>query len=80
MPGLSRKKRLTLIRKDQKESRLVNGERKVKERARRDVRIKDLLKKGKLPYTPSIMSWLSSKVGKPSGQIKQEDVTALLNG
>jgi len=80
MPGLSRKKRLTAIRSDQKQSRLVNGELKVKERARRDNRIKELLRKGKLPYTPVVMSWLSAKLNKPGTRITQKDVDAVLKG
>ena len=60
------------IRRDQRQvdqaaSRLRNGGVKVKERARRDARILDTVKKGKLPYLPHVMSWLSAKLDKPSG-------------
>jgi hypothetical protein len=61
-------------RVDMKESRLVNGVRKVKERARRHLRLKDAVAKGKLPYTPVIMSWLSAELNKPARLIKQEEV------
>ncbi len=59
------------IRKDQRQvdmalSRLLNGEIKVKERARRDARMLLALKKGTLPYTPVIMSWLSVKTTSPA--------------
>lgn len=63
---------------DMKESRLRNGKVKVKERARRDARMLENVKKGKLPYLPSIMSWLSVQLDKPSRQIQQEDVDRLV--
>ena len=59
---------------DMKQSRLRNGVLKVKERARRDDRMLKLVKRGSLPYIPSIMSWLSVKLDKPSSRITQEDV------
>ena len=51
---------------DQAESRIVNGHMKKNERARRDARILELVKKNKLPYTPRILSWLSEKLDKLS--------------
>jgi hypothetical protein len=39
----------------------------------------ELLKGGKLPYTPSVMSWLSAELDKPSTKIVQADVEKLLN-
>jgi hypothetical protein len=65
-------------REDMAESRIVNGMAKRKERARRDLRMKELVKKGKLPYTPPIMSWLSMQLNKPSKQITQSEVNKLL--
>jgi len=59
-------------------SRQVNGMLKTKERARRDQRMLGFVEKGKLPYLPSVMSWLSSKLNKPSKQITQADVTQLV--
>ena len=38
----------------------------------------EILKQGKLPYTPVIMSWLSSELGKRSKFITQADVDRLL--
>jgi hypothetical protein len=67
-------------RVDMAESRERNGVRKVNERARRDQRMTELVKAGKLPYTPSVMSWLSSKLDKPSRLITQAEVDALLQG
>ena len=48
------------------------------ERDRRDARMTEIVKKGKLPYTPPIMSWLSTKLDKPSRLITQADVDTLL--
>lgn len=59
-------------------SRRENGMRKTKERARRDARMTDIIKKGKLPYIPAIMSYLSAKLDKPAGRIVQADVDKLL--
>jgi hypothetical protein len=62
---------------DQADSRLRNGKLKEKERARRDVRLLEAVKKGKLPYLPHVMSWLSTKLDKPSRLITQDDVKKL---
>jgi hypothetical protein len=64
---------------DMAESRRVNGMRKTKERARRQSRMVEIIKKGKLPYTPSVMSWLSAQLDKPSSRIAQADVDRLLS-
>ena len=63
---------------DQAASRLENGIRKGKERDRRDVRMKALVKAGSAPYTPTIRSWLSTKLGKPATRITPEDVQKVL--
>jgi hypothetical protein len=65
-------------RADMAESRIVNGMDKRKERVRRDLRMKELVKKGKLPFTPPVMSWLSVQLKKPSRQITQAEVDKLL--
>ena len=36
-----------------------------------------IVKSGKLPFTPPVMSWLSSKTNKPSRLITPADVAAL---
>ena len=63
---------------DMKESRHRNGILKTKERDRRALRMKELIKKGKLPYTPPVLSWLSAQLGKPGRLITQEDVQKLM--
>jgi hypothetical protein len=63
---------------DMRESRRVNSPRKAKERVRRKARMLELVRKGRLPYTPTVMSWLSQALDKPAGRIVQEDVDRLL--
>jgi hypothetical protein len=63
---------------DMAQSRIRNGFDKVKERARRNARMLETVKKGKLPFTPPIMSWLSVQLHKPSRLITQADVEKLL--
>ena len=63
---------------DMKISRRKNGILKKKERARRDVRMLEILKKGQLPYIPSVMSWLSMQLDKKSTRITQADVDTML--
>ena len=54
-------------------SRRTNSPRKVAERVRRDARMLETIKNGKLPYTPPVLSWLSSKLDKPARQITQQE-------
>jgi hypothetical protein len=63
---------------DMADSRLRNGIVKVKERARRDARMLETVKKGKLPYTPPVLSWLSARLNTPGRLITQDDVRRLL--
>jgi hypothetical protein len=65
-------------REDMATSRRDNGMRKMKERIRRTARMLEILKKGKWPYTPSIQSWLSAELDKPSSRIEPADVEKLL--
>src|SRR5205807_2517814 len=66
-------------RDDMAESRHRNGIRKAKERGRRDSRMKQIVKKGKLPYAPPVMSWLSAQLDKPGRLITQKDVQSLVS-
>ena len=65
---------------DMADSRHRNGKVKVKERARRDARMLETVKKGKLPYTPPVLSWLSSQLNKPGRLITPQDVEKLVAG
>jgi hypothetical protein len=61
-------------------SRHDNGIKKAAERERRTERMKGIIKKGKLPYTPVVMSWLSGELDKPSSRITKADVDRVLSG
>ena len=63
---------------DMWKSRRENGMVKTDERERRSKRMLGIIQKGKLPYLPSVMSWLSSTLDKPSKQIVQADVDKLV--
>jgi hypothetical protein len=65
---------------DMRVSRRTNGLLKVKERGRRDRRMLEIVKKTQPPYLPSVMSWLSEKLDKPSRQITPEDVKKVAAG
>jgi len=65
-------------RGNQRVSRIENGHLKRKERANRDKKMVELIQKGKFPYTPAIMSWVSEKLGKPSTQATEADVQELI--
>jgi hypothetical protein len=74
----SRKRRKEMRQHDMRTSRIENGLRKRKERVRRDATMTDLVKKGQLPYTPSILSWLSAKLEKPGRLITPDDVKKIV--
>ena len=73
-----RRKRKDRILAGQQESRIENGHEKREERARRDERLKTMVKAGRLPFTPPILSWLSVKLDKPGRLITQADVDSYL--
>ena len=64
-------------RNDAATQQLVNRVRKTKERARRDARMLEKVKSGDPPFNPTVMSWLSRKLDKPSTKISAEDVRGL---
>jgi hypothetical protein len=59
-------------------SRRTNGMVKMKERQRRDKRMREILQKGQFPYTPAVRSWLSAQLDKPFNRIQEADVQAML--
>ncbi|MSR52725.1 MAG: hypothetical protein EXS09_05480 [Gemmataceae bacterium] len=73
-----RRKRKDRILANQQTSRIENGHLKRSERSRRDARLKDLVQKGKLPFTPPVLSWLSAELDKPGRLITQADVDKYL--
>jgi hypothetical protein len=80
IPMGARRIRREQRREDMAESRHRNGIVKVKERARRDARMLETVEKGKLPYTPPVLSWLSVRLDKPGRLITPEDVQKLVKG
>ncbi len=77
MQRMSTRKRMDFIRGKGQVSRVENGHLKRKERASRDTRMAELLAKGTFPYTPAVMSWVSTKLGKPSSQVTADEAKAL---
>jgi hypothetical protein len=73
---MSTRLRYDRIRDNGAISRAVNGEKKRKERANRDERMKKLIAGGKYPYTPAVQSWLSVQLGLPFSQISEEQAMA----
>jgi hypothetical protein len=63
---------------DMAESRFVNGLRKANERDRRERRLRETIRAGKLPFTPPVLSWLSAQLNKPGRLITPEDVQRFL--
>ena len=63
---------------DMAESRDRNGVRKADERERRAKRMLEVVRKGTLPYTPPVLSWLSVELNKPGRLITPDDVRKLL--
>ncbi len=59
-------------------TRQVNSVKKESERDRRETDMIDILKKGKLPYTPGVMSWLSERLDKKASKIEQADIDSLV--
>ncbi|MGL6074101.1 MAG: hypothetical protein ACRC8S_08070 [Fimbriiglobus sp.] len=70
---MSTRTRMDRIRANGKISRQENGLVKRKERANRDKRMAEIIGKTKFPYAPSVMSYLSQKLGKPSTQITEAE-------
>jgi hypothetical protein len=75
-----RRKRKDRRLAEQQRSRKENGLLKRAERERRDARLKQMVKKGKLPFTPTVLSWLSAKLNKPGRLITQADVDKFVKG
>jgi len=73
----SRKLFHTLRRADARALRPVNAAFKKAERVRRDARMMDKIKRGSLPFTPAVMSWLSRKLDMPASRILPEDLKRL---
>lgn len=71
---MSTARRMDRARKNGRITRAANSKLKIKERASRDARMAEIIKKSEFPYIPSVMSWLSTKLNKPCSLITPEDV------
>ena len=59
-------------------TRQKNSLRKASERQRREEDMKELINKGTYPYTPNVMSWVSSRLEKKASQISPAEIDALV--
>ncbi|MFH1110864.1 MAG: hypothetical protein V1790_16950 [Planctomycetota bacterium] len=76
--SLHRSHRKHMDQVDAIETKARNRVFKDRERARRDVRMAEAVRAGRLPYPPAVMSWLSRKLDKASTKITSEDIKTLL--
>ena len=76
--GIHRSELKRRRRTDAAETKARNCTVKAQERARRDARMLEMIKRGSLPYTPMVMSWLSRKLDKKAGRITSEDIKTLV--
>ncbi len=74
---VTRKQRLGKRQAQAIVTKLGNRRRKEKERLRRDERMIDRIKAGSPPYTPDVMSWLSTKLGVKSSLITDDHLAPL---
>jgi len=77
--GIHRSHLRRRVREDHAATRIVNRVYKDSERTRRDARMVAMVKAGKFPYAPMVMSWLSRKLDKPSSKITEADLKTVLN-
>jgi hypothetical protein len=59
---------------DMAKSRRINGVVKVAERERRLRRMLELIRGGKYPYTPAVLSFLSAQIDKPGRLLTQAQI------
>ena len=77
--GLHRTHRRRADRLEAKETAIRNRTFKDAERIRRDARMVQTVKSGRLPYHPAVMSWLSRKLDKPATKITPQDVQSMVS-
>ena len=77
--GMHRTHRRHMEREDAIETMAKNRVFKARERERRTGRMLATVKAGRLPYAPTVMSWLSRELEKPAKKITPEDVKTLLS-
>ncbi len=75
--GMHRSELQRRRRQDAAETKARNVIGKVKERVRRDTRMVEKIKTEEWPHSPTVMSWLSRKLGKRAVRITPDDVKTL---
>ncbi len=71
--------RLTTTRQILAETRIRKGPAKIKERARRDVKIVAAIKATKGDaYSPAVKSWITAQLEKQWRQVTKDDIKALI--
>ncbi len=73
-----RRDRLDKRQANQRATRQRKSFIKALESNRREKQIIEILKKGQMPYTPGVMSWLSVKLNKKASRITQQDIQQLI--
>jgi hypothetical protein len=68
-----------LDRQEAREVKAFNRTFKDRERARRDARMLSLVRAGRPPYSPSVMSWISRQLDKPARKVTPADIKSLLS-
>ncbi len=76
--GLHRSDLKRRRRSDATDTKARNRRVKDKERTRRDTRMAETIRNGQLPYTPTVMSWLSRKLNIKASRITSEDLKPLI--
>ncbi len=77
--SLHRTHRKKLDREEARATKVRNRVFKDRERDRRDARMMSLVRAGKPPYSPAIMSWLSRRLDKPAAKITSADIKTILS-
>lgn len=65
-------------RNDFKAARIERLPEKTRERERRDARMVHKLRTCKPPYSPAVMSWLSTKLHKKATKVTAEEIKGLV--
>ena len=60
-------------------TRRKNSLSKAAQQNRQEQQMLTILKQGQLPYTPSVMSWLSRKLDKKASRIEPADIKNLIS-
>ena len=76
---ISTARRMGLLRDRKAIIRTVNGHRKAKSRARIEIKIREMIGRGKFPYTPVVSNHVCVALGVPSSELTPEHYAEFLN-